>query len=98
MISRINITNHKKIYRTSQYAHPLKYALLALGLWCISMFASITLLTPQQVYAHHASIPGGNVGDSTIRAVDIAKPAVVRIWTDITGHLTVHFPPTTDVS
>ncbi len=96
MFSRINMTNHKKSYRTSQYAHPLRYLLLTAGLWCISMFASISILAPQQVYA--SSIPGGNVSDPTIRAVDIAKPAVVRIWTDITGHLTVHFPPTTDVS
>ena len=36
-------------------------------------------------------IPGGNVADPVVRAVDIAKPAVVRIITTIPGHLTVHF-------
>ena len=36
--------------------------------------------------------PGGNVTDSFVRLVDIAKPAVVRIITMIGGHLTVHFP------
>ena len=35
--------------------------------------------------------PGGNVADPVVRAVDIAKPAVVRIITTIPGHLTVHF-------
>lgn len=36
--------------------------------------------------------PGGNVTDSFVRLVDIAKPAVVRIITVIDGHLTVNFP------
>jgi S1-C subfamily serine protease len=35
--------------------------------------------------------PGGNVTNSFVRLVDIAKPAVVRIITIIGGHLTVHF-------
>lgn len=35
--------------------------------------------------------PGGNVTDSFVRLVDIAKPAVVRIITILGGHLTVHF-------
>ena len=35
--------------------------------------------------------PGGNVQDPVIRAVDIAKPAVVRIITQINSQLVVHF-------
>lgn len=35
--------------------------------------------------------PGGNVQDPVIRAVDIAKPAVVRIITLINSQLVVHF-------
>jgi S1-C subfamily serine protease len=35
--------------------------------------------------------PGGNVTNSFVRLVDIAKPSVVRIITIIGGHLTVHF-------
>ncbi len=35
--------------------------------------------------------PGGNVTDSFVRLVDIAKPAVVRIITILGGHLTVNF-------
>ena len=37
-------------------------------------------------------IPGGNVTDTSVRAVDIAKPAVVRIFTTVNSHLLVSFP------
>ncbi|HXR64456.1 MAG TPA: trypsin-like peptidase domain-containing protein [Ktedonobacteraceae bacterium] len=37
----------------------------------------------------YASGPGGNVSDPAVRAVDIAKPAVVRIITQVVGQLTV---------
>ena len=39
--------------------------------------------------AAQADGPGGNVSNPTIRAVDIAEPAVVRMITTIGGHLTV---------
>ncbi len=48
--------------------------------------------------AHADGIPGGNVADPVVRAVDIAKPAVVRIFTSLGGHLTVHFSATQSVS
>src|SRR4249919_992269 len=41
--------------------------------------------------AYADGIPGGNVSDPTVRAVDIAKPAVVRIITMLNGKLIVHF-------
>ncbi|HEV2660377.1 MAG TPA: serine protease, partial [Ktedonobacteraceae bacterium] len=41
--------------------------------------------------AYAASMPGGNVADPVVRAVDIAKPAIVRIITSISGHLDVQF-------
>ncbi len=41
--------------------------------------------------AHTFDIPGGNVSDPVVRAVDIAQPAVVRIITQIDGKLVVHF-------
>ena len=37
------------------------------------------------------SEPGGNISDPVVRAVDVAKPAVVRIITTLTTHVTVHF-------
>ncbi len=39
-------------------------------------------------------VPGGNISDPVVRAVDIAKPAVVRILTNINGQLTVHITST----
>ncbi len=41
--------------------------------------------------AHTFDIPGGNVADPVVRAVDIAQPAVVRIITQVDGKLIVHF-------
>ena len=41
--------------------------------------------------AYADGIPGGNVSDPVVRAVDIAKPAVVRIITIMNGQLIVHF-------
>jgi len=61
-------------------------------LWIVSAF----LLSCLTVYAD--STPGGNVADPAVRAADVAGPAVVRIITTIKGHLTVHFPPTTQVT
>src|SRR5260370_20883767 len=48
--------------------------------------------------AHADGIPGGNVADPVVRAVDIAKPAVLRIFTSLGGHLTDHFSATQNVS
>ena len=42
--------------------------------------------------AYAAVPPGGNVSDPVVRAVDIAKPAVVRIITALGGQLMVQFP------
>ncbi len=41
--------------------------------------------------AAYAAGPGGNVSDPVVRAVDIAKPAIVRIITELGGQLTVTF-------
>ena len=48
------------------------------------------------VYA--GGTPGGKVADPVVRAVDIAKPAVVRIITFLTGQLTVRFSATQNVT
>jgi S1-C subfamily serine protease len=39
-------------------------------------------------------VPGGNIANPVVRAVDIAKPAIVRIITTLGGRLTVHFNST----
>ena len=68
---------------------------------CIVVMVGIVCLTllgvagnSPTVYAD--GIPGGNVSDPTVRAVDIAKPAVVRIITMLNGQLIVHFAAPTN--
>ncbi|WP_322480447.1 trypsin-like peptidase domain-containing protein [Thermogemmatispora sp.] len=52
----------------------------------------VLLLTALEGPAARADgVPGGNVQDPVVRAVDIARPAVVRIVTQINGRLTVQF-------
>ncbi len=46
----------------------------------------------------YASPPGGNVSDPVVRAVDIAEPAVVRIFTVVNSTLIVHFSSTSNVT
>src|SRR5215831_15821521 len=65
--------------------------LMMVALYMIAMAGNISV-----TYAD--GIPGGNVADPVVRAVDIAKPAVVRIFTRLGGHLTVHFSATQNVS
>jgi S1-C subfamily serine protease len=61
----------------------------------VGIVSLIGLLSGGGVAAAHTyhtyDIPGGNVADPVVRAVDIAQPAVVRIITQIDGKLVVHF-------
>lgn len=54
------------------------------------MLAGLEMMTGL-VPAAYASGPGGNVSDPVVRAVDIAKPAVVRIFTLVVSQLSVTF-------
>ncbi len=56
----------------------------------LSLLIITTVVNTMTAYA--SSIPGGNVSDPVVRAVDIARPAIVRIITSISGHLDVQFP------
>lgn len=66
------------------------YRVCLLGIMCLvlAVLEMVAGLAP----AAYASGPGGNVSDPVVKAVDIAKPAVVRILTQVVGHLTVAFP------
>src|SRR6266702_2171500 len=68
--------------------------LLVIGFACL--FVISTTVAASTTYA--GGIPGGNVADPVVRAVDIAEPAVVRIITSLGGHLTVHFSNTNSVT
>ena len=67
----------------------LLHTISALGVAFFSMIGFVGI-TP---IAHAIGNPGGDVSDPVVRAVDMAKPAVVRIFTDINTQLTVNFSP-----
>ncbi|HEU0000062.1 MAG TPA: serine protease [Ktedonobacteraceae bacterium] len=69
----------------------VRVKLLAM-LCMVSVIALMSLMIGGGVAsAHTYDIPGGNVADPVVRAVDIAQPAVVRIITQVNGKLIVHF-------
>src|SRR4249919_2373744 len=75
-----------------EYTSPRRWFQLS----CIVLMVGIVYLTllgltGNTPSAYADSIPGGNVSDPVVRAVDIAKPAVVRIITMLNGQLIVHF-------
>jgi S1-C subfamily serine protease len=72
----------------------LLYIAVVVGIVCLTVMSMAG--SPPSAYA--GGIPGGNVSDPVVRAVDIAKPAVVRIITFLNGQLTVHFSATQDVT
>ncbi len=51
-----------------------------------------------QASAYADGVPGGNIADPIVRAVDIATPAVVRIITDVPAKLTVHLSSASSVT
>jgi S1-C subfamily serine protease len=71
--------------------HRLRSTILTPGMTLLSLI--FMLASPTNVLAA-GGIPGGNIADPVVRAVDIAKPAVVRIFTTISGNVTVHFTST----
>ena len=81
------------MHKTTYIFTPSRYIghmLLAAGILCALLAGSLP--------AYADSMPGGNVADPAVRTVDLAKPAIVRIITGISGHLSVQFPPTTTVT
>ncbi len=88
---------HRKIhiYGRRNRFQALARFLLVMGLVCL-LFMIGMIASPAA--AHADGTPGGNISDPSVRAVDIAKPAVVRIITFLNGHLTVHFSATQSVT
>lgn len=77
------------------HKHCFMYRLcLTITLLCLC----ISSIVGSAATAEADSIPGGNVTDPTVRAVDIAQPAVVRIITSVNAHLRVHFSATNTVT
>jgi S1-C subfamily serine protease len=79
----------KHIYMSGKWRHKL-YTLCLLGMLSLALACTAGLVgKAPAVYAD--SEPGGNVSDPSVRAVDIAEPAVVRIISQLVGQLTVTF-------
>src|SRR5437016_9048079 len=74
-------------YTSAKRWYQLLTVFTMVGIVCLTLLGAVG--NSPKAYAD--GIPGGNVADPVVRAVDIAKPAVVRIITTIPGHLTVHF-------
>jgi serine protease Do len=93
-----NGSTQKHISRYSGSTHFLRACFLAIGGWLVCISIAFGLLLPPPAYAYSQSMPGGNVSDPATRAVNIAKPAIVRILTATNSHLKVHFSSTNDVT
>ncbi len=78
----------------SAWRHQLSRIAVVVGMVSLT----ILVMAGSAPAAYADSMPGGNVSDPVVRAVDIAKPSVVRIITFLTGHLTVQFSATQNVT
>ncbi len=87
---------HMSEYTSAKRWYQLLSVLVMLGIVCLTLLG----VAGNSPKAYADGIPGGNVSDPVVRAVDIAKPAVVRIITMLSGQLTVHFasPANRDVT
>jgi Trypsin-like peptidase domain len=83
----------KSAYILARRRNQLSRIVVVAGMVCLILLglAGTTL-------AAYADGPGGTVSDPVVRAVDIAKPAVVRIITNLSGQLIVHFSATQSVT
>src|SRR5438067_4464275 len=95
-VSFLELSRTLEMYRTaplSKRPRWLTRTLLVVGIICLNILGLLGSATMT-----YASAPGGNVADPVIRAVDIAKPAIVRIITIVNGRLTVHFSSSLNVT
>ncbi len=83
-------------YTSAKRWYQLLSVIVIVGIVCLTLLG----VAGNSPKAYADGIPGGNVSDPVVRAVDIAEPAVVRIITMLNGQLTVHFasPANKDVT
>src|SRR5207302_11318658 len=75
MSKAIDMFIHMSEYTSAKRWYQLLSVLLMLGIVCLTLFG----VAGNSPKAYAVGIPGGNVSDPVVRAVDIAKPAVVRL-------------------
>ena len=79
------------MYRT-RYTHKKRTPSLSITLMILGVVGVLVWMLGGNVLSARADgTPGGNVSDPVVRSVDVAKPAVVRILTQVAGRLTVNF-------
>ncbi len=83
----IDMFEKRSEYISAKRWHKLFTVLVIVGMLCLILLG----VAGNSPKAYADGIPGGNVSDPVVRAVDIAKPAVVRIITILNGQLIVHF-------
>ena len=67
------------------------YRACLLGMLCLALMCLGAVGGGVSVAHADGGVPGGNVTDPGVRAVDVAKPAIVRIITIVVGRLSVTF-------
>lgn len=80
-----------KITHLVQQVHNHRVHLRILAISTLTIMYICNLLVYTAPVSAQAA-PGGDVLNPIVRAVDLAKPAVVRIITTQKGRITVHFP------
>jgi S1-C subfamily serine protease len=79
------------MYRT-RYTNKKRTLSLSIALMILGVVGALVwMLGGNVLLARADGTPGGNVSDPVVRSVDVAKPAVVRILTQVAGRLTVNF-------
>jgi hypothetical protein len=84
----------KSEYILARQRNQLSRIVIVAGMVCLILLG----LAGTALAAYADGGPGGTVSDPVVRAVDIAKPAVVRIITNLSGQLIVHFSATQSVT
>ncbi len=81
-------------YMLLKNIHRLRPLFTILGIISLILMTALSAT----IISYADGVPGGNVADPVVRSVDIAKPAVVRIFTIVNSRLTVHFAQNNDVT
>ncbi len=80
----------QRTYGSRAWRHSL-YTTWLLGVVCLALLC-LGSMGGGALTVYAAGVPGGNIADPVVQAADIAKPAVVRIITIVTGQLNVMLP------
>jgi len=86
------MNQRKNMHLSTKYSG--KFRITNLFLTANAVFCALFGLIITSSAAQAQGVPGGNVTNAVVSAVDIAEPAVVRMITSVPAHLTIHFTAT----